>query len=267
MSMYGGGDYGFLKIWNYAMRHHCIMLPPLYQVNNCSLLFYCFSKIYNQSVEKIKASQDFIITPEDFSSLKVESVRDLTSYVYNTSFGENKVIVIPNIDYATRSAVNALLKMIEEPPKNVHFYLLYQYDKNVLETIKSRSIIVRENISDKQHFTSLTELFGIESSYETFVSSGFNFDVYQTLMRIKNYTFDDIFQKLHGNITPNEEVEILAFVETHLFEYTKKDKNNICYAEKIFDKIIKLKKNIEHLNTNKQMYLIQLVEEFYALVI
>ena len=49
------------------------------------------------------------------------------------------VDIIDKIEIAKKEVLNAILKVIEEPPKNVYFILLTRR-MDILETIKSRSI-------------------------------------------------------------------------------------------------------------------------------
>lgn len=49
-----------------------------------------------------------------------------------------KIFVINGIDSATEEAQNKLLKVLEEPPKNVYFLLSAKSEERVLPTIKSR---------------------------------------------------------------------------------------------------------------------------------
>lgn len=50
----------------------------------------------------------------------------------------NKIYLIKNIDVSTDEAQNKLLKVLEEPPKNVYFFLSAKSEEKVLPTIKSR---------------------------------------------------------------------------------------------------------------------------------
>ncbi len=49
-----------------------------------------------------------------------------------------KVFIINNFDNSTEEAQNKLLKVLEEPPQNVHFLLSAKNEEKVLATIKSR---------------------------------------------------------------------------------------------------------------------------------
>ncbi len=49
-----------------------------------------------------------------------------------------KIFLINNFDVSTEEAQNKLLKILEEPPKNVYFILSVKNEGKVLPTIKSR---------------------------------------------------------------------------------------------------------------------------------
>ena len=55
--------------------------------------------------------------------------------------GDNVICTFKNADTMSVSAKNALLKIVEEPPKNAYFIMTVQSLNNVLETIKSRATI------------------------------------------------------------------------------------------------------------------------------
>lgn len=65
-----------------------------------------------------------------------------------------KFYIIEDGDLLTPAAQNALLKVLEEPPKNVHIILLVSEADKLLSTIKSRTQYVQ------------LELFGYEELYE-----------------------------------------------------------------------------------------------------
>lgn len=78
---------------------------------------------------------------ETGAAIKVEDIRELHQYVYQSpKISRYRVIFIEGVDYLNRSAANALLKMLEEPPSGILFLLSCQYLANVIATIRSRSV-------------------------------------------------------------------------------------------------------------------------------
>lgn len=72
----------------------------------------------------------------------VGDVKDILDDVYSSAYSKNKVYIINNIDNATVPAQNKLLKILEEPPKNVYFILNGVNTSNILSTVLSRVVKV-----------------------------------------------------------------------------------------------------------------------------
>lgn len=87
-------------------------------------------------------SPDFItVLPEgDRKTLGVEAVRSIADTVYILPNDlDVKFYLIPDADTMTPQAQNALLKLLEEPPQGVYFFLLCESSANLLPTVKSRA--------------------------------------------------------------------------------------------------------------------------------
>ncbi|MCM1285067.1 MAG: hypothetical protein NC213_04600 [Acetobacter sp.] len=77
------------------------------------------------------------------NSFHVDVVRNVIKDVYvQPNEAEHKVYILGNADCMSVSAQNALLKVLEEPPKYVVFILTAQSKSRLLETVLSRSVIV-----------------------------------------------------------------------------------------------------------------------------
>ena len=82
--------------------------------------------------------------PADGKMIPVADVREkiVADSVIKPQFSRNKVFII-NMDYIAEAGQNALHKSIEEPPTNVAFILLSSLEGNVLDTVLSRSTILK----------------------------------------------------------------------------------------------------------------------------
>ena len=82
--------------------------------------------------------------PSDGKMIPVADVREkiVADSVVKPQFSRNKVFII-NMDYVAEAGQNALLKSIEEPPANVAFILLSSLSGNVLDTVLSRSEVLK----------------------------------------------------------------------------------------------------------------------------
>ena len=84
---------------------------------------------------------DFQIVSPDGAVIKVEQIRELRAEAFLTPMAaEGRVFVIDFAHTMNDSAQNALLKVLEEPPKGVTFILLAKSASMLLETIRSRCV-------------------------------------------------------------------------------------------------------------------------------
>jgi len=90
--------------------------------------------------EKLKPFRivKFIVVDESF---KIEHAKAVVSEAYISS-SEVKYIVIGAIDF-TDVAQNSLLKLLEEPPKNIEFIIISPTKSNLLATVRSRLPILK----------------------------------------------------------------------------------------------------------------------------
>jgi len=73
------------------------------------------------------------------SALGIDAVRSVTEKLYHhAQQGGAKVVWIPDAAQLTEAAANALLKTLEEPPKNTWFLLNSQQPAQLLATLRSR---------------------------------------------------------------------------------------------------------------------------------
>ncbi len=72
---------------------------------------------------------------------KVEDIRDLRTSVSTVASigGAKRIFILDEAHMLTKSAGNALLKTLEEPPEHVHFILATTEPYRLLDTIRSRS--------------------------------------------------------------------------------------------------------------------------------
>ncbi len=86
----------------------------------------------------------FVISAGERKSVGVESIRELKSSLYEVpNDGDYKVYIIDDAQLMTTQAQNALLISLEEPPPFAVFFLLTQDAQALLETVRSRSPIIR----------------------------------------------------------------------------------------------------------------------------
>ncbi|WP_426816568.1 DNA polymerase III subunit delta' [Winslowiella sp. 2C04] len=73
------------------------------------------------------------------SSLGIDAVRSVSEKLYHhAQQGGAKVVWLPDAAQLTEAAANALLKTLEEPPKNTWFFLSSREPQRLLATLRSR---------------------------------------------------------------------------------------------------------------------------------
>ncbi len=97
------------------------------------------------TVERIKSghSPDVLTIPTEEKRIGIDTVRAFVSTVYLTPNElDFKMYIFDEADRLTPQAQNALLKIIEEPPKRVFIFLLVKNPGALLQTVRSRVISV-----------------------------------------------------------------------------------------------------------------------------
>ncbi len=94
------------------------------------------------------------------SSIRVDEVRHLKSFFsLSVTDGGYRVAIIDCADDLNINAANALLKTLEEPPKNTVFLLISHNPQNLLQTIKSRCRELRlKSLTDNDMKSALKQM-------------------------------------------------------------------------------------------------------------
>lgn len=83
-------------------------------------------------------------TGDEKSAISVEQIRNLRESLQLSSFsGGMRIAIIHHADRMTVAAQNALLKTLEEPRANTLIVLIAESPEGLLQTIRSRSVLLR----------------------------------------------------------------------------------------------------------------------------
>lgn len=105
------------------------------------------ARLLKVSSEKLAVNPNFTLVQrgedEKTGKLKKEisvaQARELKNTFQHTSWQEgNRVVLIDGAEYLNSESGNALLKLLEEPPKGTYFFLLIENENAVLPTVYSR---------------------------------------------------------------------------------------------------------------------------------
>lgn len=128
-------------------------------------------------------------------SIEIDQIRDLIIYSQKKSFNDSiRFVLIDNLENLTNNASNSLLKLLEEPPDNLFFFLIHDNAKKVLDTIKSRCITFKKNLTHKEVIDTVNHI--IENDVKNLINPCF-LNKYNTVADLiflielsKNYDID-----------------------------------------------------------------------------
>ena len=113
----------------------------------------------NEIIEKSSFHKSFVenlypnltcLNSSNFNNVRIDDIRSLKEKILTTSLNDNKrFIIFDDIENFNLNSLNALLKIIEEPNKNIFFILINNNSKDLIETIKSRCFEVKLKLTDK----------------------------------------------------------------------------------------------------------------------
>jgi len=88
----------------------------------------------------------------DKKTIDINQIRELIINLNKSSFNKKpRFVLIDNIELLNINSINALLKILEEPNKNIHFILIHN-NKKILSTLLSRCINFKVSLSNKEYF-------------------------------------------------------------------------------------------------------------------
>ena len=91
-------------------------------------------------IRSLEDHPDFLCVGQ-FEKIKVDDIDSVLSFTSVTPFlSAKKIVILDNADNMTWEASNRLLKVIEEPPEKVVFFLVSSNPDYIIPTIRSRCI-------------------------------------------------------------------------------------------------------------------------------
>ena len=85
---------------------------------------------------------------DEKKNIEINQIREIIKFTNQSSFNnKSRFIIIDESEYLNINSSNALLKSLEEPNYNVYFFLIFNSDLQILDTIKSRCLEIKVNLS------------------------------------------------------------------------------------------------------------------------
>ena len=167
--------------------------------------------------------------------IEIDEIRNLNSFVNRSSFNDGlKIVLIDDIEMLSLNASNALLKLIEEPNKNVQYILIYNNTKFVIDTIKSRCINFKFYLKEEYYPDVVNDYFKTNIYNE--LNSDFK-NIYLTPMNLIN-----VINLINDNKFNLEEVDIEKLLEIIVNNELYKTRINDISEFKLYLEIFFLKK-------------------------
>ena len=158
-----------------------ILLSGQKGIGKATLAYHFINYVLSKKEEYKYNTKDFEIIPDNPSfktilnksnpnfilldipvekTIDLTQVRDLISNLNKTSLNEKpRFILIDNIEFLNLNSINALLKIIEEPSINIHFFLINN-NKKILDTLLSRCINFNIFLNHKENLEIANNLLG-----------------------------------------------------------------------------------------------------------
>ena len=81
-------------------------------------------------------------------NIEISQTREMINYINKSSFNElPRIILIDNAENLNKNSLNSLLKVVEEPSYNVSFIFIHNSNKKISDTLKSRCLLYKINLS------------------------------------------------------------------------------------------------------------------------
>ena len=221
-----------------------------YSLNNFTIS--PINKTYNLMTNNIHPNFFLLEKLKNSKFIDVDQIRTLIKNLNLSSYNKNfRFVIINDIENLNKNSANALLKTLEEPPKNTFLFLIYDSSYSLLDTIKSRSIEFKINLTSqnkKEIFTLLcdehldggldkkiifNEIFdtpGSSFNYVNFYSKSNiqnNTDKRETIKDLTTYYLKNknkICLNLIFNLIETYFVNLISLYPQNVNLYTKRDK-------------------------------------------
>lgn len=132
-----------------------------FEIDELAKLFKMENRVQNADILSVKR--------EEKKSIGIEEVKVINEWIFKRPyFYEYKLAIIKNAEAMTPEAQNSLLKIIEEPPQYAHIFLLTNNHRLLLQTILSRSLVIRKKESLNDEMKEEARLFLESKTLERF---------------------------------------------------------------------------------------------------
>ncbi len=180
----------------------------------------------------------------DKKNIEIDQIREIVNFTNQSSFNnKSRFIILEDVEFLNINSSNALLKNLEEPKEDVFFILIFNSEKFLIDTIKSRCIEFKLLLSNENVRLIVNNYFN-ENIYDQINSNLINY--YSTpffLISLINYMNE---YELSVSETTVDDLLLYLINNKHFIkeEFIKDNLNMI--IELFFYKHIKAKKKFSY---------------------
>ena len=144
----------FLNLYSNKMFPNKILLSGMKGIGKSLIVNYFLLKVFNSNNDYQLINNNShpnilnIKKNIDKKNIEINQIREIIKFTNQSSFNnKSRFIIIDDAEALNINSSNALLKNLEEPNENVYFILIYNSEKFLFDTIKSRCIEYKIKIS------------------------------------------------------------------------------------------------------------------------
>ncbi|OGO88801.1 MAG: hypothetical protein A2Y17_03855 [Clostridiales bacterium GWF2_38_85] len=181
-------------------------------------------------------------------SFHIEDIRFIRSDAYvMPNDSDKKIYILENAQDMTVQAQNALLKILEEPPKNVYFFILTIRRELLLPTVLSRGQIIKlESPEDKQREVNENAALTLKALLSP-LNNRFDFFAFFLSLKLKRdkalELFNDIVELLRDLIIYKESGNSTIYDQTEKLSVLVSAKAIIKMMDSLREAILKIENN------------------------
>ncbi|WP_262589198.1 DNA polymerase III [Candidatus Pelagibacter communis] len=199
--------------------------------NKINLENKSFKLIQNKS----NPNFNLIDVAENKKNIDINQIRELIVNLNKSSFNNKKrFVLIDNIELLNLNSINALLKVLEEPNKNINFILINN-NKRVLPTLKSRCLNFKIFLTNAQSIEIVNKLinddvynFINQDLVNYFTTPGKLYELLKLAenfdLDLKDYNLDTFLQSLISSKNYKKNKPIIQLIYSFIEVYFR---NNI----------------------------------------
>ena len=245
----------------YHLINYIFSSKEEYQYDLSNLEINNLNKSYKLLLNNTHPNFHLVDIMKDKKVIEISQIRQMINYSTKSTFNSNeKIILIDNVENLNLNSLNSLLKIVEEPNENTLFILIFDSNKNILNTLKSRCLKFNLYLSFSQSVEITNKI--LNSNILDLISEDFlhyyntpgdfiNLVNFANSLNLNLKEFD--LKKFLIHLIDAEYYKNNTFIKNNIYKYielyllklmkgsTSKNKINILYNESI-KKIANMKK-------------------------